>query len=60
MRREIGINYKNKTPPVMRDKIYARDIEEYKVGYVLWKALHEKDHNTYAMCISGKVLLNDV
>ena len=31
MRREIGIKYKNKTPPDMRDKIYARDIEEYKV-----------------------------
>ncbi len=31
---------------------YSKD--EHSFGYVFWNALHEKDHNAYAICVSGR------
>ncbi len=36
------------------------DSDEHTIGYVIWYALHEKDHNTYALFVSGKVKLCSV
>ena len=42
------------------DAVRVFDSEKYLFGYLLWYALHEKDHNTYALCISGRVKLCDI
>ena len=33
--------------------------EKFRIGYVLWYAMHYLDHNTYALCIKGTVKIKD-
>ena len=41
-------------------KVTCFNIKKNTVGYVLWQALEDKNHNCYAMCVSGVVEIKDV